>query len=86
MTITFHGSSVASPAGEQGRRMLREKAYPKIYAPPGMISEMCTRQRQLRYMCHTDYCYCKKPAAVASSVAREGFEKPHYVRLTIYVA
>lgn len=36
-----------------------------------MITEMCTSKCQWRYMCNKDYCYSKKPTAVASSVARE---------------
>lgn len=30
---------------------------------------MCTHRRQLRYMCHKDYCYSTRLTAVASSVA-----------------
>lgn len=71
MTITFHGFSVASPARGQGQGDAATEVGLKIYVPAGMITEMCTHRRQLRYMCHEDYCYSKRPTAVASSVARE---------------
>lgn len=71
MTITLHSVSVESPARVQGQGTLQTEVGLKIYVPSGMITEMCTHKRQLRYMCHKDYCYSKRPTAVASSVARE---------------
>lgn len=68
-----------------GQDKQQEMSEPKIYAPPGMITEMCTGQRQLRYMCHKDYCYCRKPTAVASWVARQGWRNHIIYAPAIYV-